>query len=358
MENQKIRLNNGDVIAFSSRSMVYKTLENRKVLSTSPLNGGVREDIQTVFNYDETPPNGQWCKMKADTYEDHLKIVSKELGLDPAYTTGLSTTAHVNHSAVRHALYHGSQISVVCTAGLDVNASRAGEPAGFDEVTYTPDCHKGTVNLFLFADFNLLNGTMARLLVTMTEAKTAAIQALNIRSSFSDNLATGSGTDGIVVVCSPGAEILLSNAGTHSKFGEIVSNLVRDAVKDALFKQTGLDAKRQTSLSARLKGYDLETCNLAKVPLEIHDNHLIPVTSMALRLIEEVQWGLLTVPMGLAGLELLRNTPVDGLHEKLDLALPESPDAFKAYVLAYLKSLYALSESAHDFQMISEENTN
>ncbi len=337
MKEKKIQLENGDVIVIEESAMIYKITKKRRVLSTSPLGGGVRDDLRYIFNYDELPPGAKWCKMKAKTYEAHLKVVSEELGLDPKVTTGLSTTVQMYNSALKQKRYHGAQITVICTAGLDINAARAGELAGFDEVTYTPDCHQGTVNLFLFADLNLLEGTMARLLMTMTEAKSAAIQELNIRSNFSDGLATGSGTDGIVVVCSPDAEVCLSNAGPHAKFGEIVSGLVKAALKEALFKQTGLDEKRQCGLEARLKGYGLEKWLVENGLSNMSNTQAVPLVLMALRLLEEVQWGLLSLEMGISGLKCLFHKDIE-LEASHTLTLPQDTDTFKAFVLACIKS--------------------
>jgi adenosylcobinamide amidohydrolase len=336
MKEKKIQLDSGDRIVFEQRAMIYQLHNKRRVLSTSPLNGGVREDLQYIFNYDELAPDTKWCQMKAKTYEEHLKVVSNELGLPPEMTTGLSTTVQMHNSAVKETRYHGAQIMVICTAGLDINAARAGEEAGFDELTYIPDCHKGTINLFLFADLDLHNGSMARLLITMTEAKTAAIQELNVRSNFSDGLATGSGTDGIVLVCSPDSEICLSNAGPHSKFGEIVSGLVKEALGEALFKQTGLDKSRQCTLAARMKGFGLENWLTEKNLSDTADTQQIPLVLMALRLIEEVQWGLISIETGVSGLRHLFKEE-GTLQSDFDLNIPGDANAFKVFTIACLK---------------------
>lgn len=55
-------------------------------------------------------------------------------------------------------------------------------------------------NIMLFIDADLAEGTLARALVTCTEAKTAAIQELLVPSRYSNGIATGSDTDGTIVV--------------------------------------------------------------------------------------------------------------------------------------------------------------
>lgn len=58
----------------------------------------------------------------------------------------------------------------------------------------------GTINILLHIDADLAPGALVNALVTCTEAKTAAIQELLAPSRYSHGLATGSGTDGTIVV--------------------------------------------------------------------------------------------------------------------------------------------------------------
>ena len=60
-------------------------------------------------------------------------------------------------------------------------------------------------------------GCMARALVTATEAKTAAIQELMGGSLYSTGLATGSGTDNMMIIADAESENQLTYAGETRK---------------------------------------------------------------------------------------------------------------------------------------------
>ena len=93
---------------------------------------------------------------------------------------------------------------------------------------------------------------MTRGLITCTEAKTAALQELMASSRYSRGLATGSGTDGAVLVAVSGAPVRLTDTGNHSKLGETIGRTVMDAVKEALRLQTGLCPEMQHDLLRRM----------------------------------------------------------------------------------------------------------
>jgi adenosylcobinamide amidohydrolase len=85
---------------------------------------------------------------------------------------------------------------------------------------------------------------MTRAIISATEAKTAALMDLDIRSSYSSSLhqATGTGTDNIIVVRGTGIEI--DNTGGHSKLGELIAKAVYQGVREAICKQNKITASR------------------------------------------------------------------------------------------------------------------
>jgi len=293
MRPENIFLKNKDRIIFNEKCMVYLMGATRDVVSTSPLNGGSSQHLNAIFNFDETPKDGGWCQMKAKTYKEHLAIIAGEISLDPYTTTALSTTVDIDNTVVLKELYHGHEIVVICTAGLDINATRAGEPAGYDEWITEPDIHKGTVNIICSCDVSLPAGSLSRMILTVTEAKTAAIQELMVGSCFSDGLATGSGTDGVVVISNPHSNVELTNVGAHSKLGEIISQLTKNAVKSALYKQTGLDELRQRDVFERLKRFDINGTMLSIDEKTCKDETQVAIVSMIVHLLDQMSWGVL-----------------------------------------------------------------
>ena len=80
---------------------------------------------------------------------------------------------------------------------------------------------------------------MARAIITVTEAKTAALQDLNVRSTGSPQYqATGTGTDNMIVVSGKMGKPLLLTSG-HTKIGELIGCSTKIAVTEALKKFDG-----------------------------------------------------------------------------------------------------------------------
>jgi iron complex transport system ATP-binding protein len=84
-------------------------------------------------------------------------------------------------------------------------------------------------------DGNPTESCLVSTVLTATEAKTAALWELGIRSRYSGDLATGTITDAIIVAkTNRGAPIIYG--GPASKLGQLVGICTRKAVKEAVTK--------------------------------------------------------------------------------------------------------------------------
>jgi hypothetical protein len=145
------------------------------------------------------------------------------------------------------------EIQALVTAGVCANALRASQDQGS---FYEP----GTINILLLPNMALTPRAMARAIISATEAKTAALLDLDIRSSVSPGRhgATGTGTDNVIVVQGDGRRI--DNAGGHTKMGELIATAVYRGVQEAIERQNGLRTGRdlfQRLSERRLNVYDL-----------------------------------------------------------------------------------------------------
>ena len=215
-----------------------------------------------MFNHDDNPGPGMACIMRDSTYEGHMNLVALEdLGLDPEKCSGLCTAASMENASIKSMKYRALTVTAIVTAGIEHNGGRAGDPAtyyeenatfyalaenGDDDQTESPA--PGTINVILHINAALDAGTLARTIMTATEAKAVALQELRVRSHNSKGLATGSGTDGIITISNPSAPLKLTNAGKNSKLGELIGKTVMEATKEALFKQSGLCPKKQRDI--------------------------------------------------------------------------------------------------------------
>ncbi|NLW11621.1 MAG: adenosylcobinamide amidohydrolase, partial [Clostridiaceae bacterium] len=246
------RFANGDILTRMNNSLIVAFAGIRRVLSTSPHNGGLRDDLKFAFNHCAERSEDS---MRGTSYKEHISTLASELGLETGSACGISTGAYAENAAVVSDKYREIEVTAVVTAGVDINGSRVGEPTTWHE-TETGYLHvPGTVNIMLFFNCALSDGALTRALITCTEAKTAAILELNVPSCYSSGLATGSGTDGAILICEPDSSVKLTEAGTHFKLGELIGRTVIAAVKQALYLETGLNPKRQFNFFRRFGRY-------------------------------------------------------------------------------------------------------
>jgi adenosylcobinamide amidohydrolase len=299
---------NGDQLVRQERALIANLAGRRQVLSTAPHLGGYCETLRWIFNYDCSTASPGHYDMKAPTYAGHLAVIATELGLDPNRAAGISTTAQMEHAAILTLSYGDTSVTAVATAGIDVNGGRAGDPAGWHESDGIFVATEGTINILLFISANLSAGALARSLVTCTEAKTAALQELLAPSRYSAGIATGSGTDGTIIVADSESPVLLTEAGKHCKLGELIGRAVIGAVKEALERQTGLNARRQAHVLARMGRFGVTedaVCSLTaaaglaqaesvrRLAAIGQDAALVAWTSLYAHILDQLLWGLL-----------------------------------------------------------------
>lgn len=305
-------LSTGDIAYRYEKSIVVVFKGKRRVLSTSLFNGGVREDLKYVFNHDENIGAGMACTLSAPTLEGHMANIAKKLGLDIKSVTGMSTAAYMENVSIVTEAYEQLTITALVTGGIEVNGGRVGDPATYFKPLKQGDrMPVGTINIMLFIDGELNPGTMARALVTCTEAKTAALQELMAGSNYSTGIATGSGTDQTIVVCNCESPWYYEGAGKHNKVGEYIGRVVKRAVKEALYKQTRLCPRTQHNALHRLKRYGLTADSLFNSHIKAggdlekfefatrldgwvkSDNAVVRISSL-IHLLDQWQWELLS----------------------------------------------------------------
>jgi adenosylcobinamide amidohydrolase len=143
---------------------------------------------------------------------------------------GMMTSALM--SSFRHEWIQVDDVGVECflTCGVS-NACRAGDPA--DERNFGSEKPaQGTINIILGTNAKLSDAAMIEAIMIISEAKAAVFQKLNILSVVSQKIATGTGTDSIVVFNGFGREI--TYCGKHVLFGEMIAKVVSKALESSL----------------------------------------------------------------------------------------------------------------------------
>jgi adenosylcobinamide amidohydrolase len=233
------------------------------VLSTSSRNGGQCGSIRYLVNHqscegkDHRERHDFITNLGPDAYHDD---VCREIGIDPAEAAVMGTAANMNYAGVMTRQDGDLSVTAVVTAGVQGNAACAGDPAGWRESGgkwEKVNPHAGTINTMLLINRPLTHGTLARSVVTMTEAKSAALLRLAVGSLYSRDLATGTGTDQFCVAAASGDCVPLTSASPHVKLGELIGTAVRDATLEALRWQNGLEASYTRGIFHALGRYGL-----------------------------------------------------------------------------------------------------
>ena len=236
------------------------------VLSTCRVAGGLRDDLDYLYNHQSCEPAGGHCGHASLAMRDPLayreQICSRH-GLPADACATLGTAANMRNAAIAEERFRDLSVAAVCTGGVEGNAGRAGDPAsvveteeGFVRVPLAqPVPEAGTINTMIFISKPLIPGAMARVIMTATEAKTSVLQELGVGSRYSDGLATGTGTDQIGVAAVREGGKALTSAGKHAKLGEMIGRAVYAAIKQTLALQNGLTPNGQCSVEAHLRRF-------------------------------------------------------------------------------------------------------
>jgi len=215
-------------------TLILRFDEPVKILSSAVLNSGLRK-TKAIINhhvpksFDHHDPEGV------------LRDVVKSLGL-PDDTVGFMTAVEIYNMAIRIEKAKALTVSALVTAGLSFPAT-----AGYDATQINK---ASTINIILLIDGNLTEGCMVNCIQTAIEAKTVALRELDIRSRFSNSVATGSTSDAIAVACTGIGEPIMF-AGTGTEIGVMIGKAIKEATKEAIQKQDGTLPNR--SMVERLK---------------------------------------------------------------------------------------------------------
>jgi len=213
---------------FLNKTLVIDFTQTQRIASTLE---GERTGIQSVGNHYSPPPC--WAIEHHAGLAQARDRVYSVIQVSSKTSSFLFTGADMDHLAIIQEQFKDTKVYALVTAGVKSNALRMGKDEG---KYYDP----GTVNMILLSNMKLTPRAMTRAIISATEAKTAALMDLDVRSSVAPRRyqATGTGTDNILVVQGTGIPIKL--AGGHSKMGELIARAAYRGVLEAVSKQNAL----------------------------------------------------------------------------------------------------------------------
>ena len=300
----------GEKVYRQEYSIVAKLPKGRRTLTTSWLNGGYREDLECIINNQIPRGVKKGEELEGGDVSAYLSLLASKLGFDPSKSSGMLTAANMNNVAIVSKGFRGLEVTAIVTGGVEINGGRVGDPSSYYQENGNHFPISGTINTILVINADLPEYVMARVIMTATEAKTVALQELMVPSRYSQGIATGSGTDMIAVVSDMTSPLKLTDAGKHSKLGELIGKCVIEATKKALEKQSELTPISQRNMLLRLERFGVDEAYYWKVASHMAGENrkmrflkdlrelalnpsLVAATAAITHIVDEVSWGLL-----------------------------------------------------------------
>ena len=218
---------------------------NFNVLSSAVYNGGsVR--ASTIINLNVSDDFNGDAFAVFDSFIEEKKLEREKV-------VGIMTAVPMENAVIKKK----GAITAIITAGISAS----------------------TINIILVIEKNLSQAAMANTLIVATEAKTAALFDLDMRDEQGD-LFTGDSTDSVVVACKSFPKSFIKNAsqfaeeeeeifaGKATRLGNAVYEVVREGVKEALFRYNGLTVDRPILKRLEERGIYLE--DMVSTALELY----------------------------------------------------------------------------------------
>ena len=213
-------------IDWTKRSILMLFSFPRRVLSSAPYSGGLRE-TDIIVNLRTSAR-----ETRNNTPQFIISEFLRKRGLSE-HAVGFLTAAQLEYSQFTLVLKDDIKLLSIVTAGT----SNALNIADRTHTLYTGESipGPGTINIILITNAELLEDCYVSAIVSATEAKSAALFDLQIKSVLSGRQATGTGTDAVAVVS--GRERKIQYAGGHTQFGQLIGEAVYTGVTRSLSRQ-------------------------------------------------------------------------------------------------------------------------
>lgn len=243
-----------DEVYYLKDTILIKFHTKRNCISNSVLNGGIQNDLKQVFNHHLSQENINY--LENHDLCDYLTNLCDDLNFDSKKSSGLVTLALMKNLSIVTKEFKQLKITALTTAGVRVNATCAGDEASYWEEN--GQFRAGTINTILLINSKLNDNVLVEAFIVASEAKSVALNNLKIPSQFSNNFATGTGTDGLIVASNLNSDNLMTNAGKHSKLGELIAKCVIESIHVAIKKQVWITPNSQSDVLVLLNRYKLD----------------------------------------------------------------------------------------------------
>ena len=224
------------------RTLVINFDHPKRMISSAVYGGGIVR-ASAIINHQVSvdPLDGHGLVSSPDLWPDpsrYLGQLARGLDLKGPHV-GMMTAVDMRRLVRKREDEEGIWVEGFFTVGI-TNAVYAGEPIR-DEPRQADSFQMGTINIILVTNARLSSAAMVGAVGVATESKTAILLKRQIPNYSGSNLATGTGTDALVIAI--GDRPTLRYSGTHTKIGELIGRVVTRGVDEGL-KHIVIDASK------------------------------------------------------------------------------------------------------------------
>lgn len=217
------------------RTLVVDLSYPRRIIS-SAVHGGGLVRASAIINHQvaSAPPQ----ELGQPGHQQRLADPSRYLGklarqLGVAHRcVGLMTAVDMRQLVVTREKADGLWVEGFFTVGV-TNAVHAGMPF-HENPDGTPPFQTGTINIILVTNAGLSSAALIGAVGVATESKTATLIEKQVPACSGSGLATGTGTDALVIATGNGPRLRYS--GTHTSIGSLIGQVVSRGVRTGLEK--------------------------------------------------------------------------------------------------------------------------
>ncbi len=207
-------------VVLKDKTLIINLSESSPIISWAPFNGGLTE-ANCIFNHE--------CEhFEENDLGEIFDDIINRYNL-PYNAIGLITGANVSRYQEAFLQRGSLWVHAITTVGLN-NVRTAGDSADVasDPLVIKP----GTINLILSCNALPHVSGLIEAVHLATMAKTSAIIEAGVKSKKSNQPATGTGTDCVVVAGS--GEVNENYCGMHTVLGEMIGKVVKEIISKGI----------------------------------------------------------------------------------------------------------------------------
>jgi adenosylcobinamide hydrolase len=214
-------------------TLIIELKKIHRVISSAPRGGGIVR-ARSILNH-QVPANPSTRKLRiARRWDDPARYLGRLALRVKARmpVVGLMTAVPMKQLVVEREQLGPVWVECYCTVGV-TNAVRAGEPV---LSRGRMDAHDaGTINIILITNATLTTTALVGAVQVVTESKTGTLIKNKVPSTvYASSLATGTGTDAVVIASSLEGRYRMAYSGTHTEIGAMMGRLVTRCVQAGL----------------------------------------------------------------------------------------------------------------------------